>query len=130
MSQKSIDIPSLPQYAPIPGACRVGPFLATSAVWGSNASGQLPPDGEAQVQNAFQNLKLLLEAAGMDLGDVVKLTVFVSADIRESVNKWWDHHYPDTTRRPARTHVPTQLPSGRLVQLEALAVAKDGAGAS
>lgn len=127
MRQKSIDIPNLAQPAPFPGACRVGPIFATSAVWGSDSSGQLPNDGDAQTQNAFRNLKQLLEGAGLDLGDVVKVTVFVSADVRAFVNKWWVYHFPDPGRRPARTHVPMQLLAGRLIQLEALAVAKDGA---
>lgn len=127
MRQKSIDIENLHHNAPIPAACRVGPILATSAIAGRDqASGKLPPDADGQARHAFANLKRLLAEGGMDLGDVVKLTVFVTDDkFRDAINKYWIECYPDETRRPARHSLVGPLRGGLLLQIEALAVAKE-----
>src|SRR5262249_53866495 len=127
MRQKSIEIPGLEHNAPIPCASRVGPFLATSGVGGKDAATKkLPPDLDAQARNCFLNLKTILEAGGCDLGDVVKIAVYVTDDAhREAVNKYWNQHYPDPHKRPARHSHVANLRGGMLVQLEALAVAKE-----
>ncbi len=127
MRQKSIDIPGLEHNAPIPCASRVGPILATSGIGGKDAATKkLPPDIDSQARNCFQNLKAILAAGGCDLGDVVKITVFLTDDAnREHVNKYWNECYPDPRKRPARHSHVANLRGGMLVQLEALAVAKD-----
>ena len=127
MRQKSIEIPGLEHNAPIPCASRVGPILATSGVGGKDAAtGKLPPDLDTQARNCFLNLKTILAAGGCDLGDVVKIAVYVPDDgSRETVNKYWNQHFPDPHKRPARHSHTGPLRGGMLVQLEAIAVAKD-----
>jgi len=124
--QKSIEIEGLGHNAPIPMACRVGPVLMTSGVGGRDPkTGKTPEDADGQARNAFNNLKAVLAAGGLGLGDVVKITVYVVDDkYRNEINKYWEECYPDPHKRPARhTHV-TAL-RGVLLQLEAFAVAKD-----
>ena len=41
------------------------------------ATGELPQEVEAQATQALDNLKAVLNAAGMDFEDVVKTTVFL-----------------------------------------------------
>lgn len=127
MRQKSIEVKGLEHAAPIPAACRVGPILATSGIGGRDpASGKIPADVDRQAYHCFENLKSLLAAGGMGLGDVVKITVFVTDDAhREAVNKYWLQCYPDAHRRPARHSHVAPLRGGLLVQIEALAVAKE-----
>lgn len=127
MRQTSIDIENLHHSAPIPAASRVGPVLATSGVGGRDpATGKLPADIEGQVRFSFENLKRLLAAGGMDLGDVVRITIYVTDDkIREIINKYWVECYPDAARRPARHTLVMPLRGGMAIQLDALAVAKD-----
>lgn len=128
MRQKSIEVQGLSHGGtPIPLGCRVGPILATSGVGGADrATGVLPPDAQAQAVNCFDNLKSVLEAGGLDMGDVVKITVFVADEAhRPAVNKPWLQHFPDPAQRPARHALVVPLRGGMLVQLEALAVAKD-----
>ena len=128
MRQQSLEVPGLSHgTAPIPAGCRVGPILATSGVGGVDRdTGKLPPDAETQAVNCFENLRRVLEAGGMDLGDVVKLTVFIADERhRAAVNGPWLAHYPDAQHRPARHALVMPLRAGMLVQLEALAVAKD-----
>lgn len=127
MRQKSIDVENLHHSAPIPAASRVGPILATSGIGGRDpATGKLPEDVDGQARFAFENLKRLLEAGGMDLGDVVKITCFVTDDgFRTAINKYWTQCYPDAARRPARHTLVMPLRGGMLLQLDALAVAKE-----
>jgi len=124
MTKKSIHVKGLEHPANVPVARRIGPFLATSAVIGKDpATGELPADAEDQARNAFVNLRRVLEAAGMSLDDVIKLTIFVFDNkYRDLVYKYWNETYPDPQRRPAR-HTLLQPIGVGLIQLEALAVA-------
>jgi 2-iminobutanoate/2-iminopropanoate deaminase len=89
-------------------------------------TGKFPPDADGQARLAFENLKQLLEAGGMGFGDVVKLTCFVGEEsYREAINKYWLQYYPDAHHRPARHAIVTQMRGGALLQIEALAVARD-----
>ena len=85
MRQKSIEVPGLAHAsAPVPMASRVGPIFATSGIFGKNPdTGQMPPDAVGQAIQCFDNLKRLLAAAGLDMGDVVKITIFLK-DIRHA----------------------------------------------
>ncbi|MCR6645407.1 MAG: RidA family protein [Terricaulis sp.] len=128
MRQRSILSPKIGHgAAPIPLACRIGPILATSGVMGRNAeTGEMPADAQAQARNCFANLAFTLGEAGMDLGDVVKLTVYVKEDaFRDAINAPWLEHYPDPAKRPARHTQVMALRGAVLIQLEALAVAKE-----
>ena len=129
MRQKSIEVHGLSHSsAPIPLACRIGPILATSGIGGKDPeTGEMPPDASAQVVNCFENLKKVLEAGGLGMGDVVKVTVYIADEThRAAVNAPWLHHYPDPERRPARHALVMPLRGGMLVQIEALAVATEG----
>jgi 2-iminobutanoate/2-iminopropanoate deaminase len=124
--QKSIEVEGLGHGAPIPMGCRVGPVLMTSGVGGKDRkTGKTPEDADGQARNAFDNLKALLANAGLGLGDVVKITVYVTDDkYRNEINKYWEECYPDPHKRPAR-HTLVMPLRGVLLQLEAFAVAKE-----
>lgn len=98
-------------------------------------SGQLPidpatPDSrvgsiEEQAAQALQNVRAILEAAGSDLGHVLKTTVYVS-DIAlwGRVNEVYARFFGD--HRPARAVVPTrELHFGCQVEIEAVATLTD-----
>jgi 2-iminobutanoate/2-iminopropanoate deaminase len=123
--QKSIEVEGLGHGAPIPMGCRVGPILMTSGVGGKDRkTGKTPEDADGQARNAFDNLKAVLAAADLGLGDVVKITVYVVDDkYRNEINKYWEECYPDPHKRPAR-HTLVMPLRGVLLQLEAFAVAK------
>ena len=128
MRQQSIEVEGLSHAGtPIPLGCRVGPILATSGVGGTDRkTGAMPPDADTQAVNCFANLQAVLEAGGLGMGDVVKITVFVADEAhRAAVNKPWLRQYPDPAKRPARHALVMPLRAGMLIQLEALAVAKD-----
>lgn len=122
--QQSIEVDNIGHQAPIPVASRVGNVLATSAIGGRDLkTGKLPPDADGQARNAFESLKVILAKGGMGLGDVVKITCFVTDDsFRESLNKYWNECFPDPHKRPAR-HTLVMPLRGVLLQIDALAVA-------
>ena len=57
-------------------AIRSGELLFVSGQVGSRADGSPEPDFERQVEQAFDNLKATLEAAGCGLDDIVDITTF------------------------------------------------------
>ncbi len=121
---RSIDVQGLTHNAPIPVGARVGRLLCSSAIAGKNAAtGQLPPDGAAQVVQAFANLRSFLQAGGASLSDVAKLTIYLKDDaLRPAINTEWLTCFPDPADRPARHILTTDLQHGMALQLEVLAM--------
>nr|WP_198981904.1 RidA family protein [Herbaspirillum sp. ASV7] len=66
-------------YAP---GLRVGNTIYVSGQIGRDLSMQLVEGREAQIVQAFENLKLILETAGATMADVVDLTTF-HTDMRD-----------------------------------------------
>ena len=110
----------------------IGPYSQAIAVNGLvYTSGQIalnPKTGtlegtgiEAQTEQAIQNLKAVLEAAGSGLQNVVKTTCFLQrmGDFA-AFNAIYEKHFPG---KPARSCVEVAaLPKGALVEIEAVAV--------
>jgi enamine deaminase RidA (YjgF/YER057c/UK114 family) len=57
-------------------AVRVGKNVFCSGQVGSGPGGKLDPDPAAQITQAFENVRSVLEEAGASLADVVELTSF------------------------------------------------------
>ena len=130
MRQHSIYLDSLGHgSAPIPLACRVGPILMTSGVMGRNReTGAMSDQVSEQAVECFKNLQAILAEAGLDMGDVVRVSVLVKEDsYRDAVNGPWLAHYPDPAHRPARHVAVGALRGAALIQIEAMAVARDAA---
>jgi reactive intermediate/imine deaminase len=96
------------------------------------ASGQIPLDPasgrlvegdvEAQAQRVLANLRAVLEAAGAELHDVVRATIYLT-DLRDfpRVNAVYAEHFPREPR-PARVTVQVAaLPLGARVEIDAIA---------
>ena len=78
-------------------------------------------DVSEQTDRALRNLGAVLEAAGMDLGNVVKTTIFL-ADMNDfaAANAVYARYFERT--KPARSTVAVAaLPKGARVEIEALA---------
>ncbi len=86
-------------------------------------TGSLVPGGVRQeTVRALENLKTVLAAAGLGLGDVAKTTVFL-ADMADfaAVNEVYAGYFP--TDPPARSAFQVAaLPKGGRVEIEAVAV--------
>jgi 2-iminobutanoate/2-iminopropanoate deaminase len=106
-----LHIPGAPGHRnPIPQAVRIGGFVFSSAIIGTDpATGELPDDPEKQAWNTFRNIRTLVEQAGGTTDDIAKMSVSLrDLENRKYVNDAWLDMFPDPADRPAR-HT-TQLP--------------------
>ncbi len=108
---------------PYSHAVRAGGFLFCSGqVALDPATNTLVGDGAAaQAEQVFKNIRAVLAAAGVDLGAVVKTTVFLaSMDDYKAVNGVYARAFGG--HRPARSAFATSgLPLGALVEIEVIA---------
>lgn len=124
-AQHVIHTPAAPAaIGPYSQAIRVGDMLYTAGqVALDPASGQLVEGGiEAQTRRVLDNLAAVLAAAGGNLANVVKTTVFMQ-DLGEfaAMNAVYAEYF--TQNPPARSTVQVAgLPRGARVEIECVAV--------
>jgi 2-iminobutanoate/2-iminopropanoate deaminase len=111
----------------------IGPYSQAVVVNGlAFLSGQIPMDPEtnqliqgdvvAQTVRVLENMKIVLEACGSSLAQVVKTTVFVK-DLSEfaTINETYAKYFPENP--PARSTVEAaRLPRDVRVEIECVAV--------
>jgi 2-iminobutanoate/2-iminopropanoate deaminase len=111
------------QGAPYSQAIAAGGFVFVSGQLGLKPGDSAIGGGiEEQTEQVFANLKAILEAAGSGLDRLVKTTVFLQnlSDF-QAMNEVYAQHVGDTP--PARATVEVAaLPSGALVEIEAVAL--------
>jgi 2-iminobutanoate/2-iminopropanoate deaminase len=98
-----------------------GEMVYTAGQVGFDAAGSIVEGGvAAQTRQAFENLRLCLEAAGCALEDVVKVNAYL-ADLDDFAS--YNDAYRELFREPypARTTVGAALAPGLLVEVEAVA---------
>ena len=110
------------QGAPYSQAIRAGGFVFVSGQLGLKP-GDTAIEGaiEEQTEQVFANIRAILEEAGSGLDRLVKTTVFLQ-DLGDfqAMNSVYARHVGE--RPPARSTVEVaQLPSGALVEIEAIA---------
>ncbi len=110
----------------------IGPYSQAVVINGfAFLSGQIPIDPEtntliegdvaAQTVRVLENMKIVLEACGSSLGQVVKTTVFVK-DLGEfaTINETYSRYFPENP--PARSTVEAaRLPRDVRVEIECIA---------
>jgi len=123
----AISTPSAPAaIGPYSQAVRVGDFLyASGQVALDPASGQMVAGGIAeQTTRVLENLKAVLDAAGVDMSHVVKTVVFLK-DMNDfaAMNAVYGKYLaPPDTVPPARSTVEVaRLPKDALVEIEVIA---------
>jgi 2-iminobutanoate/2-iminopropanoate deaminase len=110
------------QGAPYSQAIRAGDLVFVSGQLGLKP-GETAISGtiQDQTEQIFQNLKAILEEAGSGLDRILKTTVFLT-DLTSfrGMNEVYARHVGE--ERPARSTVEiSALPSGALVEIEAIA---------
>ena len=111
------------QGAPYSQAIAAGGFVFVSGQLGLKPGDSAIGGGiEEQTEQVFANLKAILAEAGSGLDRLVKTTVFLqNLDDFQAMNGVYAQHVGDTP--PARATVEVaKLPSGALVEIEAIAV--------
>jgi 2-iminobutanoate/2-iminopropanoate deaminase len=112
------------QGAPYSQAIAAGGFVFVSGQLGLRPGDTAISGGiSEQTEQVFSNLKAILEEAGTGLDRLVKTTVFLQQlDDFQAMNDVYAKHVGG--RPPARATVEVaQLPSGALVEIEAIALA-------
>ncbi len=123
MPDRIIQTPNAPAaIGPYSQAIEAGGFLFTSGQLGLNPeTGMLPPGIEAQTKQALQNIRAILENAGLQTNDVVKTVVFLKslsdfALVNEVYAAFFGSH------KPARSCIEVSgLPKDGLVEIEVIA---------
>jgi 2-iminobutanoate/2-iminopropanoate deaminase len=112
------------QGAPYSQAIKAGGFVFVSGQLSLKPGEKELSAGDiaAQTEQVFANLRAILAEAGTSLDNLVKTTVFLQ-DLGDfaAMNEVYSKHVGD--RPPARSTVEVaKLPSGALVEIEAIAV--------
>ena len=113
---------------PYSHAVRAGDFIYVSGQAALNpATNSADPGTVAQeTHQTIKNVQSILEAAGADLSDVVKCSVFL-ADIRDfgEMNQVYEEYFGEA--KPARTTVNALLPAqGLKVEIDCVAYKPPG----
>jgi 2-iminobutanoate/2-iminopropanoate deaminase len=107
---------------PYSQAIKIGNMVFTSGQIALTPSGEfLNSDIKTQTKQVCENLKVVLEAAGSKIENVVKTTIFLS-DINDftAVNEIYGEYF---SHKPARSTVAVkELPKGAKVEIECIAV--------
>lgn len=90
-----------------PGAA----ILVSSGLLGMRKDGTIPEATEDQVEAAFDNVEAVLRAADMDMGNVVKMTTFIT-----------DARYRDAFRAVRAQRVGNPPPASTRVVITALSM--------
>jgi enamine deaminase RidA (YjgF/YER057c/UK114 family) len=127
LSPKTLIAPGPAGYSHI-AKVNSGTIVYLSGQVPSDASGKLIGEGdfEAQVEQVFANLKLAVEAAGGTMADIVKLNIYLVAEVDQaSVPKLRAirDRYVNAARPPASTLVVVSrlAQPGWLIEIEAIA---------
>ncbi len=107
---------------PYSHAIAAGGFLFCSGQTGLDpATGVLAQGIEAQTRRVLDNLKAVLESAGLSMANIVKTTIFLTdmGDF-QTVNGIYASYFP--SEPPARSTVQVAaLPKAGIVEIEAIA---------
>ena len=113
-----------------PGVKPIGPyspgiltrdFLYVSGQGAKNAEGQMAPDLEGQLRQCFENVKTIVEAAGLTMEHVVYTQVYLTdASDEGPLNRVWTRYFPKLP--PARSTIGVARLPGTPVEMNAVAV--------
>lgn len=126
MAKQLIKTPNAPQpIGPYSQGVKAGNFLFVSAQAPIDPkTGKLMAyDVESQTRQVLENVKSIVEAAGLGLGDVVRVTVFLrNATDFQKMNEVYKKFFSENP--PARTTVEGKLPlADMLITIDAIAYA-------
>jgi len=113
-----------------PGVVPIGPYspgvltddyLYVSGRGAKNAAGQMPPDLGHQLRQCFDNVKTIVEAAGLTMEHVVYTQVYLTDASDESpLDMVWKQYFPKSP--PARSTIGVARLPGTPVEMSAVAV--------
>jgi 2-iminobutanoate/2-iminopropanoate deaminase len=123
--RKVTNLPGLSTNDSAPDLVQVGDLFFTSGIRGVDLNtGRIGEDPGEQFLLAWQNLKALVEAAGLSTDNIGLVTNFIgSQDYRAFINPGWLELFPDANDRPARKTTSYPMPADRGLEIQAFGVA-------
>lgn len=114
-----------PPIGPYSPGLRIGQMVFVSGQGPGNAEGNI--QGETiseQTEVTLNNIKRILESAGLGMKDVVKATVYL-ANLQhfKEFNEVYKQYFPGI--KPTRTTVGCDLLGGILVEIDVIAIASE-----
>ncbi len=105
-------------------AVKVGNTIYISGQVGLDINGNIVPGGfEAQAERAFENLRLVLEAAGASFKDIVKVTTFLtSMSNRAGLGNVRERYFSAPFPASTLVEIPSLAQPEFLIEVEATAV--------
>ena len=119
---RAINPPGSPEGLPFSNGILVGNTLYVAGTEGTDAHGKLEPGIEAQTRAALENIRKIVEGAGMTMSNVVAVNVYL-ADINDfaKMNGVYRTFFPDP--KPTRTTVQVaRLVNDARIEISAIAV--------
>jgi 2-iminobutanoate/2-iminopropanoate deaminase len=96
-------------------------FLYVSGQGAKDAKGEIAPTQEAQLRQCFENVKTIVEAAGLTMEHVVYTQVYLTdASDEGPLNRVWKEYFPKMP--PARSTIGVAKLPGTPVEMSAVAV--------
>jgi 2-iminobutanoate/2-iminopropanoate deaminase len=125
--RRCVSTPNAPP--PIGPYCQgnvAGPFVFTASVAGDRPDGTFPPTIEEQTDQVIKNIEAILKAGRCTLGDVAKVTVFItSLSNFKAMNGVYEKRFKQPF--PVRSIIQTALPApAALVAMDATALRRQG----
>jgi 2-iminobutanoate/2-iminopropanoate deaminase len=123
--RKSFEVEGLHHKNPIPMGCIIGNTMMTSGIFGMEPhTRKFPEDIEGQCKLMFENVRLVMKAAGGTPENIIKMVVWAKDKaFKDAVNKEWNTMFPDVHSRPARhTMLYNGFDGGALIQCEITAI--------
>jgi reactive intermediate/imine deaminase len=112
--------------APFSHAVRIGPWLLVTGqmpTWPDNDEAPLPEGVEAQTMRVIENLRLVVQGAGMDWTHIVQARIYLTNFDRDysAMNGIWRSSFSQG-KLPARTCIGvTALARSALVEIDVVA---------
>src|SRR5258706_3116670 len=115
-----IEIPGLSHKDPLPMGARVGPMVFSSVIAPEDpANGKLVAGALAQIDRAFENMKLFMKAAGGTDAEINHAWVFMKDfAFQHDMVERWVKDYPEFGNRPARKTLPYDLAGETQIQVQ------------
>jgi enamine deaminase RidA (YjgF/YER057c/UK114 family) len=98
-----------------------GNFLYVAGQGAEDISGRVPPDADGQIRQCLQNIKTVIDAAGLTMEHVVFVQVYLTSYSDEGpLNRIWKEVFPKMP--PARSTIGVAQLHGTPVEMSAVAV--------
>jgi 2-iminobutanoate/2-iminopropanoate deaminase len=115
-----IEIPGLSHKDPLPMGAKLGPMVFSSVIAPEDpANGTLAKGALPQIDRAFDNMKLFMQAAGGSDAGINHAWVFMKDfAFQHDMVERWVRDYPDFGDRPARKTLPYDLAGDSQIQVQ------------